>query len=101
MLLAIAISLLYVEIKNSVLRRIFGEILKSFWSEWELRFMVLVSLVLQFLLVYFGRKRKKYIGKCVPATAICAWLLYLSADWMATLVLSTLLRGSTELEKDL
>ncbi|XVE48766.1 hypothetical protein DITRI_Ditri01bG0028800 [Diplodiscus trichospermus] len=101
MLFTIAISLLYVEIKDSVLKRILGEILKSFWSEWELRLMVLVSLVLQFLLVYFGRKRKKYTGKWVPAIAISAWLIYLSADWMATLVLSTLLKGSTELQNGL
>ncbi|XVE48761.1 hypothetical protein DITRI_Ditri01bG0028300 [Diplodiscus trichospermus] len=84
-----------------MLKRIFGEILKSLWSEWELRLMVLVSLVLQFLLVYFGKKRKKYTGSWVPAITISAWLIYLSADWMATLVLSTLLRGSTELENGL
>ncbi|XVF45645.1 hypothetical protein PTKIN_Ptkin02bG0223500 [Pterospermum kingtungense] len=98
MLFAIAISLLYVEIKDSVLRRLFAELVKKFWSEWELRSMVILSLILQFLLGYFGRKRKKYTGKWVPAIAISAWLVYLSADWMATLVLSTLLRGGTNQE---
>ncbi|XP_017970293.1 PREDICTED: uncharacterized protein LOC18607441 [Theobroma cacao] len=98
MLLTIALSLLYVEIKESVFKKIFTEIAKRFWSEWELRSMVVVSLILQFLLVYFARKRKKYRGKFVPAISISAWLIYLSADWMATLVLSTLLRGRTELE---
>ncbi|XVF45642.1 hypothetical protein PTKIN_Ptkin02bG0223200 [Pterospermum kingtungense] len=101
MLFAIAISLLYVEIKDSVLRKLFAEIVKKFWSEWELRLMVIVSLTLQFLLSYFGRKRKKYTGKWVPAIAISAWLIYLSADWMATLVLSTLLRGTSDLENGL
>ncbi|XVF45644.1 hypothetical protein PTKIN_Ptkin02bG0223400 [Pterospermum kingtungense] len=98
MILAIAISLLYVEIKDSVLRRILSQITKQFWSEWELRLMVIVSLALQFLLGYFGRKRKIYTGKWVPIIAISAWLIYLSADWMATLVLSTLLRGTSDLE---
>ncbi|XVE48763.1 hypothetical protein DITRI_Ditri01bG0028500 [Diplodiscus trichospermus] len=46
-------------------------------------------------------KRKEYTGRCVPAIAISAWLIYLSADWMATLVLSTLLRGTTELQNGL
>ncbi|MBA0829147.1 hypothetical protein Goarm_013767, partial [Gossypium armourianum] len=96
-----AISLLYVEIKDSVLKRVFSEIVKKFWSKWELRSMVMLSLILQFLLVYFGRKRKKYTGKWVPLIAVIAWLIYLSADWMATLVLSTLLRGSSELKEGL
>ncbi|KAH1099170.1 hypothetical protein J1N35_016091 [Gossypium stocksii] len=101
MLFAIAITLLYVEIKDSVLKRVFSEIVKKFWSKWELRSMVMLSLILQFLLVYFGRKRKKYTGNWVPVIAIIAWLIYLSADWMATLVLSTLLRGSSELKEGL
>ncbi|KAK8364535.1 hypothetical protein V6Z12_A03G238100 [Gossypium hirsutum] len=101
MLFAIAITLLYVEVKDSVLKRVFSEIVKKFWNKWELRSMVMLSLFLQFLLVYFGRKRKKYIGNWVPVIAIIAWLIYLSADWMATLVLSTLLRGSYELKEGL
>ncbi|TYI95299.1 hypothetical protein E1A91_D02G270200v1 [Gossypium mustelinum] len=101
MLFAIAISLLYVEIKDSVLKRVFSEIVKKFWSKWELRSMVMLSLILQFLLVYFGRKRKKYTGNWVPLIAVIAWLIYFSADWMATLVLSTLLRGSSELKEGL
>ncbi|KAL1180578.1 hypothetical protein V6Z11_A03G242200 [Gossypium hirsutum] len=101
MLFAIAITLLYVEIKDSVLKRVFSEIVKKFWNKWELRSMVMLSLFLQFLLVYFGRKRKKYTGNWVPVIAIIAWLIYLSADWMATLVLSTLLRGSYELKEGL
>ncbi|XP_022762978.1 uncharacterized protein LOC111308710 [Durio zibethinus] len=63
--------------------------------------MVIVSLILQFLLVFFGKKRKEYTGSWVPFFAISAWLIYLSADWMATLVLSTLLRGSMELNNEL
>ncbi|PPS08717.1 hypothetical protein GOBAR_AA11901 [Gossypium barbadense] len=97
----VAISLLFVEVKDSVLRRVFSEIVKKFWSKWELRSMVTLSLVLQFLLVYFGRKRKKYTGNWVPLIAVIAWLIYLSSDWMATLVLSTLLRGSYELKEGL
>ncbi|KAA3482235.1 1-phosphatidylinositol 4,5-bisphosphate phosphodiesterase beta-1 [Gossypium australe] len=98
---SVAVSLLYVEIKGTVLRRVFSQIVNNFWSEWELRLMVLLSLVLHFLLIHFGKKRKKYTGALVPLIAICAWIIYLSADWMATLVLSTLLRGSVGLEKGL
>ncbi|KAA3482233.1 DUF594 family protein [Gossypium australe] len=98
---SVAVSLLYVEIKGQVLRRVFSQIVNNFWNEWELRLMVLLSLVLQFLLIHFGKRRKKYTGAQVPLIAICAWIIYLSADWMATLVLSTLLRGSVGLQKGL
>ncbi|KAK8481725.1 hypothetical protein V6N11_055831 [Hibiscus sabdariffa] len=101
MILAIAVSLVYVETKETVFTRVFSELAKNFWSQWELRLMVLVSLLVQFLLIYFGRRRKKYAGKWVPFIAINAWLMYLSADWMATLVLSTLFRANIDLNNGL
>ncbi|XVF45640.1 hypothetical protein PTKIN_Ptkin02bG0223000 [Pterospermum kingtungense] len=50
------------------------------------------------LLVYFGAKRRKYTGRWVEAIAMGTWFTYFLADSMATLVLSTLLRGSTSNE---
>lgn len=98
---SVAISLLYVEMKEQVLKMIFSELMKNLWSEWEIRFMTMLSLLLQYLLVYFGRVRKQYTGPWVPVIAIIAWLVYFSADWTATLVLSTLLRGSSIVEQRL
>ncbi|XP_022725089.1 uncharacterized protein LOC111281700 [Durio zibethinus] len=101
MLLTIALSLIYVELKNLVLKKIFTEITKKFWSEWELRLMVIISLILQLVLVISGNLRRGYIGKKLPYVTIAAWLVYLSADWMATLVLSTLLSGDVSLKNGL
>ncbi|XP_022725090.1 uncharacterized protein LOC111281701 [Durio zibethinus] len=97
----IALSLIYVELKNSVLKKIFTEITAKFWSEWELRIMVIFSLILQLVLVITGNLRRGYIGKRLPYVAILVWLVYLSADWVATLVLSTLLRGDVNLKNGL
>ncbi|XWS67658.1 hypothetical protein CRYUN_Cryun04dG0024800 [Craigia yunnanensis] len=63
--------------------------------------MVIVSLILQLVLVISGNLRRGYIGKKLPYVAIIVWLVYLSADWMATLVLSTLLRGDVNLKNGL
>ncbi|XVF14995.1 hypothetical protein REPUB_Repub09cG0110500 [Reevesia pubescens] len=62
--------------------------------------MVAVSLILQLFLVISGHIRRKYIGKKLPCVAISVWLVYLSADWMATLVLTTLLRGDITLKNE-
>ncbi|WRX13775.1 Small auxin-up RNA - like 10 [Theobroma cacao] len=63
--------------------------------------MVVFSLILQLVLVMSGDLRRKYIGKALPYVAMMVWLVYLLADWMATLVLSTLLRGDVKLKNEL
>ncbi|XWS41415.1 hypothetical protein CRYUN_Cryun17cG0080100 [Craigia yunnanensis] len=98
---SVATFVIYVEFKELVLKKIFTEVAKRFWGEWELRLLVVVSLILQLFLVISGYIRRKYIGKKLPYVAISAWLVYLSADWMATLVLTTLLRGDISLKNEL
>ncbi|OMO79996.1 hypothetical protein CCACVL1_13240 [Corchorus capsularis] len=95
MLFSIAIALIYVEIKNSVLRKFLSNVISEFWNEWELRATVVFSILLQYLLFYSGNKRRKYRGRWLPLVEITAWSTYLLADWMATLVLSNLLRGES------
>ncbi|KAJ6408540.1 hypothetical protein OIU84_011795 [Salix udensis] len=57
------------------------------WNGWELRVVMLISLILQIFLILSGRRRKYtagfWIGKLV-------WLAYLSADWVATFSLGIL-----------
>ncbi|XVF61819.1 hypothetical protein PTKIN_Ptkin08bG0161400 [Pterospermum kingtungense] len=101
MLSTVATSFIYFEIKEMVLKKIFSEIVKRFWGEWELRLLVVMSLILQLCLVVSGYFRRKYIGKKLPYVAILVWLVYLSADWIATLVLTTLLRGDNSLKSEL
>ncbi|KAK6259025.1 Protein of unknown function DUF594 - like 1 [Theobroma cacao] len=63
--------------------------------------MVVLSLILQLFLVISGYIRRKYIGKKLPYVAISVWLVYLSTDWIATLVLTTLLKGDVGLDNKL
>ncbi|WRX14129.1 protein of unknown function DUF4220 - like 3 [Theobroma cacao] len=84
-----------------MLKRLCTEITTKFWGELELRLMVVISLVVQLALVIFGNLRRQYIGKRLPCVEITVWLLYLLADWMATVVLSTLLRGDVKLKNGL
>ncbi|XVF45637.1 hypothetical protein PTKIN_Ptkin02bG0222700 [Pterospermum kingtungense] len=41
----------------------------------------------------FGNIRRRYNGEFSPYLAMFAWLTYLMSDWVATVALSTLLRG--------
>ncbi|XVE48775.1 hypothetical protein DITRI_Ditri01bG0029600 [Diplodiscus trichospermus] len=61
----------------------------------------MVSLILQFVLVISGNLRRGYIGKGLPYVAMMVWFVYLSADWVATLALSTLLTGVVNLKNGL
>ncbi|XVE93963.1 hypothetical protein REPUB_Repub01dG0239500 [Reevesia pubescens] len=82
----------------SVTAKFLSQIAKQLWNEWELRFLLIVSLVLQFCLVYCGNKRRSYQGNHSAAVAISAWIIYLSANSVANLVLSTLLQGNVKLK---
>ncbi|XP_022740874.1 uncharacterized protein LOC111292654 [Durio zibethinus] len=101
MLLTIATTLIFVELKEKVFKDMFKELAKRYWGEWELRLMIVVSSILQLFLLISGSIRRKYLGKKLPYVAISVWLVYLSADWMATLVLTTLLRGDARLKNEL
>ncbi|WRX13786.1 protein of unknown function DUF4220 - like 1 [Theobroma cacao] len=98
---SVALSHIYGEIKNLMLKRLCTEITTKFWGELELRLMVVISLIVQLAHVIFGNLRRRYIGKRLPCVAITVRLLYLLADWMATVVLSTLFRGDVKLKNGL
>ncbi|KAF8377043.1 hypothetical protein HHK36_030415 [Tetracentron sinense] len=57
---------------------------QKLWNGWELRVMVLLSLFLQIVLIFFGKWRKYTAKKWVH---IILWSAYLSADWVATVSL--------------
>ncbi|XP_034696412.1 uncharacterized protein LOC117922382 [Vitis riparia] len=67
--------------------QIFPESMRKLWNEWELRFMVLLSLFLQIVLIIFSKRRKYTV---TPWIRILIWSAYLSADWVATVSLGTL-----------
>ncbi|XVE88626.1 hypothetical protein DITRI_Ditri19aG0084800 [Diplodiscus trichospermus] len=67
----------------------------SLWLKWELRAMVVLSLTVQLILIRYGNRRK-FRGKYSKLKSFLVWTMYLFADWLATVALSTLLRTRKE-----
>ncbi|CAK7345054.1 unnamed protein product [Dovyalis caffra] len=65
------------------------------WNQWELRAMMLLSLLLQIFLTVTGSRRKYTAGKYMAGfwLGMFVWLAYLSADWLATVSLGLLARS--------
>ena len=61
--------------------------LRNLWKDWELRVLVLLSLMLQIVLIIFGNRRK-YTSKIW--IRIVLWCAYLMADWVATVALGVI-----------
>ena len=66
-----------------------SERIRTTWNRWDVRVLVLLSLVLQIVLILLG-KRRKYIPK--NWIRIFLWAAYLSADWIVTVSLGILSR---------
>ncbi|XP_042500505.1 uncharacterized protein LOC122078550 [Macadamia integrifolia] len=98
-MLGIFISSLLVIEKRSRIVEVFSEEVQKLWNEWELRVLVLLSLLLQVILIFLGSRRKYMATLWVR---IVLWMSYLSADTVATTALGALSHGqgqpgSTEL----
>ncbi|KAK8678804.1 hypothetical protein V6N13_144286 [Hibiscus sabdariffa] len=57
--------------------------------------MVVLSLTVQLILIKFGNRRR-FSGRYVKVVSFLVWTMYLFADWLATVALSTLLRSRQE-----
>ena len=66
---------------------IFPERVTQLWNEWEIRVLVLISLLLQIVLIMLGNRRK-YIPK--NRIRVILWLAYLGADWVAAVCIGVL-----------
>ena len=73
--------------KNRRLVEIIPKPIRKIWDGYELRVLVLLSLLLQIVLILLG-KRRKYIPKIW--IIIILWGAYLSTDWIATVSLGVL-----------
>lgn len=67
--------------------QIFIQRIKHLWTGWEIRLLVLLSLLLQMILVIFGAQRKYTRKNWIH---ILVWLAYISADSTATAALGNL-----------
>ncbi|KAF2324396.1 hypothetical protein GH714_013584 [Hevea brasiliensis] len=72
---------------------IFPSTLRKLWKGWELRALVLLSLVLQIILILFGNRRK--LSRRIWVRVLL-WWAYLMADWVATVVLGAFLNNMGE-----
>ncbi|MBA0745383.1 hypothetical protein Gogos_007960 [Gossypium gossypioides] len=75
--------------------RTLSQVMLSLWLKWELRAMVVLSLSVQLILIKFGNRRKNS-GRHLKIVSLLVWTMYLFADWLATVALSTLLRSRKE-----
>ncbi|KAK6264279.1 hypothetical protein SCA6_019713 [Theobroma cacao] len=89
---SVASALLFVEIKDAAFLKTLSEVMLSLWLKWELRAMVVLSLTVQLILIRYGNRRK-FSGKNLKLVSFLVWTMYLFADWLATVALSTLLRS--------
>ncbi|KAI6691608.1 hypothetical protein NL676_028436 [Syzygium grande] len=64
-----------------------AEFWRKIWNSWELRAMVLFTLAVQIVLVFFGQKRKSSYNLKLR---IAVWSAYLTADSVATVALGVL-----------
>ncbi|XP_043713320.1 uncharacterized protein LOC122661877 [Telopea speciosissima] len=85
-------SLLFIE-KRRRIAEAFPERVQKLWNEWELRVLVVVSLLLQVILIFFGSRRKYNVSDWVQITL---WLSYLSADAIAITALGALSHSQGE-----
>ncbi|KAL5579558.1 hypothetical protein UlMin_012000 [Ulmus minor] len=65
--------------------------IREFWGLWEIRGLVLLSLFFQSILILIGNRRKHSTSDCLR---FFVWFAYLSADWIATLSLSSLMSNT-------
>ena len=71
---------------------IIPESLTSLWNKWELRVLVLLSLLCQVILITLGSRRKYIKGGAFISFIV--WITYLLADWLAALSLGNLANNS-------
>ncbi|KAJ6869425.1 hypothetical protein NC651_034230 [Populus alba x Populus x berolinensis] len=80
----------------TMLKKLPEEVL-DLWNNWEIRGMVLLSLLLQTILIVFGSRRKTNASSWIR---ILVWSAYLSADVVATVALGNLARSQGDSSGD-
>ena len=75
---------------------LFSPRLRNLWTDWELRVLVLLSLILQVVLIFFGNRRK-YTRRIW--IRIVLWCAYLMADWVAAVALGVISNNLGEVLK--
>ncbi|KAL5757381.1 hypothetical protein ACOSP7_019992 [Xanthoceras sorbifolium] len=77
--------------------QLFPEKIIKFWNGWEVRVLVLLSLLLQIILTFFGARRKHTARIWIR---MLVWSAYLTADWVATVALGNLTSSQEDYSED-
>ncbi|KAM4110701.1 hypothetical protein ACJW30_05G011700 [Castanea mollissima] len=83
--IGVVCNLIY--IKARTLMEIFPPMLRKLWKDWELRVLVLLSLTLQIVLIFFGNRKKHTRRTWIR---IVLWCAYMIADWVAIVALGVI-----------
>lgn len=67
--------------------------LKKAWKAWEVEVLILGSLILQIVLVFFGKRRQRVARLWIRMTL---WAAYLMADWVATVALGVISQNTLD-----
>ncbi|CAM9003856.1 unnamed protein product [Rhodiola kirilowii] len=71
--------------------------IESLWNEWNLRTVILCSLMLQIILIFVASWRKR-TGNVIITALI--WSAYLLADWFAAFAVGLIANGLSQCEKE-
>ncbi|KAA8535435.1 hypothetical protein F0562_030424 [Nyssa sinensis] len=71
--------------------------MRSLWDVWDVRILILFSLILQIILFIFGNRRKYNPSIWLQ---IIVWFAYLAADWVATVALAKLSNALIDSKKN-
>ncbi|KAL5755568.1 hypothetical protein ACOSQ2_020314 [Xanthoceras sorbifolium] len=77
--------------------QLFSDSIIKLWNGWEVRVLILLSLLLQIILIIFGPWRK---FSTRIWTRILIWSAYLAADWVATVALGNLASNQGDFESE-
>lgn len=81
--------------QSKISKQTTSEKLTDLWNIWDLRILVLLSMLMQIILIVFGPRRKFTSATWLT---ILVWVAYLLADYMATVSLSTLSKKNQTLQ---
>ncbi|XP_058770169.1 uncharacterized protein LOC131643851 [Vicia villosa] len=95
MVLAVVASFIYSKEREKLSEQ-YPHLVKV-WNVLELRLLIVVSLFLQTVLVFWGNRRKYIVDKRLK---LLIWFTYLSADWVATVALGILSKNNKDRKAD-
>ncbi|GAA0170540.1 hypothetical protein LIER_40981 [Lithospermum erythrorhizon] len=87
------VASVFIFAQRKILVEIVPDVVRKTWKDWEVRVLILFSLFLQIILIWFGNRRK-FKGNLKIRSTI--WTAYLLADWVATVTLGVISQNTLD-----